>query len=203
MNFKDKICIVTGGANGIGEAIVYRLAKDNASIIVCDIDIEAAEKLVGEIRNIGTRALAIQTDVTMIKDTNQLVEEVLENYGRIDILINNAGGSARERKSLFHQSTEEVWDYVIGINLKGVLNCTRSVINQMISQRSGKIVSISSCAGIVGDAGLADYSAAKAGIVGFTMALAKEVAPYRINVNSVSPGPIGTPAVLKSHTDML
>ena len=191
----SKVSIVTGGARGMGRAIALRLAKDGADIVVSDINLEGANEVVKEIETLGRRALAIRTDVAKSSEVNQMVETTLKEFGRIDILVNNAGGSAGERKSLFHESTEEVWDYVIGVNLKGVLNCCRAVIGPMMKQRSGKIVSIASVSGIFGHKGLADYSAAKAGVIGFTMALAKEVASYGVNVNCVSPGPIETPGI--------
>lgn len=203
MKLMDKVSIVTGAATGIGRAITFRLAKEGADIVIGYLNLESAIGVVTEIEALNRRAMAIRADVTKSREINQMIDTTLEEFGRVDILINNAGGSAREKKSLFHESTEEVWDYVLIINLKGVLNCCRAVIGQMMKQRSGKIVNIASCAGIVGDAGLADYSAAKAGIIGFTMALAKEVASYEINVNCVSPGPIETPAVLTAHSDIL
>jgi NAD(P)-dependent dehydrogenase (short-subunit alcohol dehydrogenase family) len=203
MKLIDKVCIVTGAASGIGRAIALRLAKEGADILIVDVNLQSAKEVATEIETLNRRAVAIKADVTKGREINQMVDVTWKEFGRFDILINNAGGSAREKKSLFHESTEEVWDYVLSINLKGVLNCCRAVIGQMMKQKSGKIVNIASCAGIVGDAGLADYSAAKAGIIGFTMALAKEVASYGINVNCVSPGPIETPAVLTTHSDVL
>ena len=203
MKLMNMVSIVTGAATGIGRAIAFRLAKEGADIVIGDLNLESAIEVVKEIEALNRRAMAIRADVTKSREINQMIDTTLEKFGRVDILINNAGGSAREKKSLFYESTEEVWDYVLSINLKGVLNCCRAVIGQMMKQRSGKIVNIASCAGIVGDAGLADYSAAKAGIIGFTMALAKEVASYGINVNCVSPGPIETTAVLTAHSDLL
>jgi len=196
----NKVSIVTGAVRGIGSAIALRLAKDGADIAVCDISLEGANRVVKDIEALGRKALAIKTDVSKSGEVKQMVETTLKAFGRIDILVNNAGGSAGERKSLFHESTEEVWDYVIGINLKGVLICSRAVIGQMMSQRSGKIVNIASVSGMIGHKGLADYSAAKAGVIGFTMALAKEVASYGINVNCVSPGPIDTPGILQRQS---
>jgi NAD(P)-dependent dehydrogenase (short-subunit alcohol dehydrogenase family) len=203
MKLKDRVCIVTGASSGIGRAIALRLAKEGANIVIGDLNIESAIEVVTKIEALNRKAMAIKADVTKSGEINHMIDATLEEFGRVDILVNNAGGSAREKKSLFHESTEEVWDFVLSINLKGVLNCCRAVIGQMMKQRSGKIVNIASCAGIVGDAGLADYSAAKAGIIGFAMALAKEVVSYGINVNCVSPGPIETPALLTSHSDTL
>ena len=197
---KGKVAIVTGAGRGIGRAIALRLAKEGADIVISDINLEGAKKVVQEVEALGRAALATRTDVVKSKEVEQMVETTLRKFGRIDILCNNAGGSARERQSLFHESTEEIWDYVIGINLKAVRNCCRAVIGLMMKQRSGKIVNIASYAGICGVKGLVDYSAAKAGIIGFTKALAKEVASYGININCVSPGPIETPGMLEGYS---
>jgi len=136
--------------------------------------------------------MAAKTDITKSNETKRLAKKTLDEFGKIDILVNNAGGSAREKQTLFHESKEELWDFVLGLNMKGTFNCTRAVINHMMERRGGKIVSIASIAGMIGEAGMVDYSAAKAGIIGFTMALAKEAAPYGINVNCISPGEIQT-----------
>jgi len=196
MKLENRIGIVTGGANGIGRAIALGLAKEGADVVIADIDSSQAEIVVDEIKGLGRKALAIKVDVTKINDVNLMVKTVLDKFKKIDILINNAGGSARERATLFCESTEDVWDYVIGLNLKGTFNCTRAVIEHMMQRRSGKIVNVSSDTGLVGYSGFVDYSAAKAGIIGFTMALAKEVASYGINVNAVAPGPTETRAML-------
>ncbi len=188
MGLGNRVAIVTGAAHGIGRAIALRLAKEGADVVVADIDLEHANEVVHEIEALGRRGIATKTDVSKSKDAKLMAKTALDKFGKIDILINNAGGSARERGSLFCETTEEVWDYVIGINLKGALNCSRAVINHMIERRSGKIVSTASGAGVTGAAGLVDYSAAKASIIGFTRALAKEVASYGINVNCIDPG---------------
>jgi 3-oxoacyl-[acyl-carrier protein] reductase len=198
MKLKDKIGIVTGGANGIGRAIALGLAKEGAGVIVADIDSEQANRVVDEIKALGCKGMAIRTDVTKFNEANSMAKTVLEEFKKIDILVNNAGGSARERATLFCESTEEVWDYVLGINLKGTFNCTRVVIEHMMKRRSGRIINISSDTGLVGYSGFVDYSTAKAGIIGFTHALAKEVASYGINVNAVAPGPTATRVMLAS-----
>jgi NAD(P)-dependent dehydrogenase (short-subunit alcohol dehydrogenase family) len=192
-----KVSIVTGAAGGIGRAIALQLAKDGCDVVLADMNLRGAKAVAKEIESLNRRALPMKANVAKSKEVNGMVSTALKTFGRIDILVNNAGGSAREKQSFFHQSREEIWDYVIGINLKGVLNCCRAVINQMMRQKSGKIVNIASYAGICGVAGVADYSAAKAGIIGFTRALAKEIASYGIHINCVSPGPIETPGFLK------
>lgn len=196
MKLEGRVAIVTGAASGIGRGIALGLAKEGADVVVGDINLEQANKVVDEIKSLGRTAIAIKADVSQSQEVEVMAKTTLDEFGKIDILVNNAGGSARERSSPFCQSTEDVWDYVLGINLKGVLNCCRAVIEHMMQRRSGKIVSIASPAGIVGTPGMADYSAAKAGIIGFTRALAKEVASYDINVNCVSPGSIETPYTL-------
>jgi NAD(P)-dependent dehydrogenase (short-subunit alcohol dehydrogenase family) len=198
MKVKGKVAIVTGGANGIGRAIVLRLAEEGADVVVADIDVENANQVVNEIKALGRKALAIRADVTKSQEINGMVEAALDELGEIDILVNNAGGTAREGRSLFHESTEEVRDYVLSLNLKGVLICCRAVIGHMIQRQSGKIVNIASVSGMIGAGSMmqADYSAAKGGVIAFTKSLAEEVACYNINVNCVSPGPIATAAFL-------
>jgi NAD(P)-dependent dehydrogenase (short-subunit alcohol dehydrogenase family) len=198
MKLKDKIGIVTGGANGIGRAIALGLAGEGASVVVADIDSEQANKVVDEIKALGCEGMAIETDVTKFNEATSMAKTVLDEFKKIDILINNTGGSAREKASLFCESTEDVWDYVLRINLKGTFNCTRAVIEHMMKRRYGKIINISSDTGLVGYSGFVDYSTAKAGIIGFTHALAKEVASYGINVNAVAPGPTATRVMLAS-----
>ena len=196
MKLENKVAIVTGGANGIGRAIVLRLAQEGADVVIPDIDLEGASKVVQEIEAVERRGLAIKTDVSKSEEVKAMAKTALDKFGKVDILVNNAGGSERGRRCLFKDSTEEVWDYVIGINYKGILNCCRAVINHMINRRSGKIINIASLSGLIGSIKMVDYSSAKGGIIGFTMALAKEVAPYGINVNAVSPGGTLTPGRL-------
>jgi 3-oxoacyl-[acyl-carrier protein] reductase len=201
VKLKDKSAIVTGGANGIGQAIAFKLAQEGANVVVADIDSKNAEKVVDEIKTLGREAIAVNVDVTKMNEVQLMVKTILKEFGKIDILINNAGGAARGKVSLFCESTEDTWDYVLNLNLKGVFNCSRSVIGHMMQGRSGKIVNISSHFGLVGHPRFVDYSAAKAGVIGFTMALAKEVALYGINVNAVAPGPIETRMIREMPSD--
>lgn len=190
MKLKGKVAIVTGSGRGIGREIALLLAKEGANVVVTSRTQEEIEKVVKEIKALKVKALGVKIDVSNFKEVNQLVEKTIKELGRIDILINNAG--IFESSPLF-QMTEEQWNRMIGVDLKGVFNCARAVINQMIKQRYGKIVNISSIAGTsLGFSGSTHYSAAKAGIIGFTQALAMEVAQYGINVNSIAPGIIGT-----------
>ena len=201
MKVKDKVAVVTGGADGIGEAICRRMAFEGASVIIADIADEKAEKVERELKSSGNKAIALHVDVTKSRETDQMINVVLEKFGKVDILVNNAGGSHPQKNIQFCESNEEAWDWTIDLNLKGMRNCTRAVINHMIERKSGKIVSIASISGVTGTLTKVDYSAAKAGVIGFTKALAKEVAPHGINVNCVSPGPIATPLFLSNKKE--
>jgi 3-oxoacyl-[acyl-carrier protein] reductase len=193
--------IVTGGAKGIGRAIAFKLAQEGANVAVVDIDSRGAEQVASELKNSKIKAIAIRADVTKMDEAQLMTQTVLEEFGRVDILVNNAGGSARGKASMFCDSVESTWDYVFNLNLKSTFNCTRSIINHMQQMQFGKIVNISSIAGLVGMTLWVDYSTAKAGIIGFTRALAKEVAPYGINVNAVAPGSTAAGGVLELEKD--
>ena len=195
MKLAGRVAVVTGAARGIGREIALTLVREGAKVTICDMDIEPLNDVDNEIKAAGGQALASKVDVTKSPGINQMVDTTLQTFGAIDILVNNAGGSARDKASVFHEAKEEVWDSVIARNLNGTAACTRAVINHMIERKSGKIVNLASVNGISGQAGFADYSAAKAGIIGFTKALAKEVNSYGINVNAVAPGVIETRVV--------
>jgi NAD(P)-dependent dehydrogenase (short-subunit alcohol dehydrogenase family) len=186
-----KVAIVTGAGQGFGRAIALRLAVEGADVIVDDIAIELANEVVDEIRSLGRKALATGADVTKHCEAEEMVKAALDEFGKIDILVNNVGGC--EGGANFLEETEEYWDSIIRLSLKGTRNCSRAVINHMVERKSGKIVNISSGAGVRGVAGLTAYAAAKAGVIGFTMALAQEVQDYGIRVNCVTPGPSSAP----------
>lgn len=190
MKLKNQVAIVTGGGRGIGRAISLRLAEQGAHVAVAGTTLEPLEQVVREIEASGCKALAIQTDVSNRDSVRQAVAQTLEQFGRIDILVNNAGGSARGKMSLFCDSEEDTWDYVLGTNLKGVFYTCREVIGPMLAQGKGNIINIGSVAGSVGFASQVDYSAAKGGVIAFTRALAKETSDKGVRVNCVSPGPI-------------
>jgi len=196
MRFKDKVAIVTGGGGGIGREIVKILAGGGAKVMVCDLVIGGANRVVSEAEELGGEVVAMEVDITKIDEVTQLVKATLGKFGKIDILENVAGGSAgpviKTKQGAFAQSNKERWEDMINLNLFGTLNCTWAVINHMIERHTGKIVSFGSTAGVIGMQGGVSYSAAKAGVIGFTRALAKEVAPYGINVNCVSPGVVGS-----------
>lgn len=201
MKLGNRVAIVTGGASGIGRAIAFRLAKEGANVAIADIDLEHANVVCGEIGALGRKALAIEVDVTKSADTNRMAQDTLDEFGRIDILVNNAGGVLRDGgvySTNFHELPEAIWDAMIDLNIKGVLNCCRSVAGHMIKQHSGKIISIGSVAGMMGVAGTTDLSLVKGGVIAFTKALAKELASYGINVNCVSPGAIDHPGSPKT-----
>lgn len=190
MKLQNKTAIVTGAAGRIGRLISLRLASEGASVVVCDINGDKAQAVTAEIIAVGGQAMTAIADVRDSKQVNDMVAAALEKFGRIDILVNNAGGSGNLLGKISHfcESEESTWDFVLSLNLKGTLICTRAVINHMIEQRSGKIINMGSVAGVNGLMTRVDYSAAKGGIISFTKALAMEVGPYQINVNCVSPG---------------
>lgn len=191
MEFTGKVALVTGASRGIGREIALRLAAKGADIVLNYVGSEElANTVAEEIKALGRKVLTINCDVSNTEKCLEMVDEVIEKCGRIDILVNNAGIT---RDGLLMRMKESDWDAVLNINLKGVFNCTKAAIKPMMKQRSGKIVTIASVVGLMGNAGQANYSAAKAGCIGFTKSVAKEVASRGINVNAVAPGFIITP----------
>ncbi len=193
---KGKVVIITGGAGGIGTATTRRFAREGCKIVVTDILGDKLNEAVEELKKSGCQVIGVKADITDLSEAETVAKAAVDEFGRIDILANVAGGAIGAEIGPFANSREEVWNKIIDLNLYGAMNCTRAVINHMIKQKSGKVVSIASVAGMFGQSGTADYSAAKAGIIGFTKALAKEVGQYGINANAVSPGIIGTDRVL-------
>lgn len=186
----DKVAIVTGAAQGIGKAIAGTLARLGAHVVVADLQAEKAEAVAKEIAaNTGQRAIAVQVDVSDSASAKAMVDQAIAEFGHIDILVNNAGIT---RDGLIMRMKESDWDLVININLKGAFNCSKAIIRSMMKQRYGRIVNITSVSGVVGQAGQTNYSSSKAGLIGFTKALAKEVGSRNITVNSVAPGFIET-----------
>ena len=190
MELKGKVALVTGGAQGIGKAVALMLARHGADVVVADVNLEKAAETAKEVEATGRGAMAVNVDVTRLSDVENMVESAIGRFGRIDILINNAGIA---RDKLILRMTEEDWDAVLDVNLKGTFNCTKAVIKHMSKQRSGKIVSIASVVGEMGNAGQANYSASKAGVIGLTETIAREFAQRGINVNAIAPGYIQTP----------
>lgn len=190
MQLDGKVALVTGASRGIGKSIALLLASCGADIAINYAgNTEAAEKTKGEVEALGRKAIVIQTDVADIEACEAMLAEVVEKLGRIDILVNNAGIT---RDVLLMRMKEADWDAVISTNLKSVFNCTKAALKYMMKARSGRIVNISSVVGATGNVGQANYAAAKAGILGFTKATAKEVATRGITVNAVAPGFIAT-----------
>jgi 2-hydroxycyclohexanecarboxyl-CoA dehydrogenase len=189
---KDRVAIVTGGARGIGKGITRALAAQGARVAIADLILKEAEKNASEIEREGGVSTAIQTDITDLDQVKAMVAQVKELYGPVDILVNNAGW---DRIELFMKTTPDLWDRIININYRGVLNCIYSVVDDMMSRNSGKIISISSDAGRVGSMGEAVYAGAKGAIIAFSKSLARELARYKINVNVICPGPTPTPLV--------
>lgn len=190
MKLAGKVALVTGAAQGIGKAVALLLARNGADIIVSDINLEKAEETANEIKSIGRKALAVKGDVANWNDVERMVEVILEKFAKIDILVNNAGIT---RDKLVLRMTEEDWDAVLDVNLKGTFHCTKAVVRHMAKQRSGKIVNIASVVGEMGNAGQANYSASKAGVIGLTKTIAREFAQRGININAIAPGYIETP----------
>ena len=190
MQIEGKVAFVTGASSGIGRAIALTLAEAGADVAVNYAgNAAAAEEVAAEIRKMGRRALILQGDVSQTEAAASMLDAVVAEFGRCDILVNNAGIT---RDGLLMRMKEEDWDAVLDTNLKGVFNCTKAALKYMMKQRSGKIVNIASVVGIMGNAGQANYAAAKAGCIGFTKSVAKEVASRGITVNAVAPGLIAT-----------
>ena len=187
---QGKSAIVTGASRGIGKDIALYLAKEGARVAVnYSGSREKAEAVVEEIKSLGGEAFAIQANVDQTEDVKRLISTTLEQFGTIDILVNNAGIT---RDNLLMRMKEQEWDDVINTNLKGVFLCTKAVTRQMMKQRAGRIINITSIVGVSGNAGQANYVAAKAGVIGLTKSSAKELASRNITVNSVAPGFITT-----------
>lgn len=186
MDFTDQVAVVTGSARGIGLAIARRFAEAGVGVVVCDIDEAGVRKAV---ESLPGRAIGLRADVTSAEDIAGLFETVLKELGRVDIVVNNAGIT---RDTLIIRMAEKDWDMVLDINLKGAFLVTKAASRIMMKQRSGRIINISSVVGLTGNAGQANYSASKAGLVGLTKSAAKELAARGITVNAVAPGFIET-----------
>jgi 3-oxoacyl-[acyl-carrier protein] reductase len=184
-----KVAIVTGAGRGIGRAIAMELSNEGASVVVSDIDENTALQTVDEITKFGKTAISVMGDVSVFGDAKRIVDEAQDKFSGLDILVNNAG---IVRDNLIMRMSEEEWDSVIRVNLKGAFNLIKAVSRIMLKRRYGKIINISSVVGIMGNAGQANYSASKAGIIGLTRSVAKEFASKNICVNAVAPGYIET-----------
>ncbi len=197
---QGKVAIVTGASRGIGRAIALELAKQGASIVVNYASSSgAADTVAAEINAAGGQAIALKADVSKVEQVEALFNATIENFQRLDIIVNNAGIT---RDTLLLRMKPEDWQAVIDLNLTGVFLCTRAASKIMLKQRSGRIINIASVAGQMGNPGQANYSAAKAGVIGFTKTVAKELASRGITVNAVAPGFIATDMTSKlSNTE--
>jgi len=189
-----RIALVTGAANGIGRASALRLAREGAELALVDREGDALHEVAEAITAGGRQALAITADWTDGRAVEAAFGAIRKRFGRVDILFNNVGQSARDRASEFYLSAEETWRFVIEVSLLASMRATRLVVEEMRARRSGRIVNMSTESAFYGDVGFVDYAAAKMGVVGFTRSLARELAPFQINVNAVCPGAIRTRA---------
>ena len=190
MTLEGKVALVTGASRGIGRAIALTLAKAGADVVINFAgNVAAAEEVAKEITDLGRKVILVQGSVAETAKAQEIVDKVIAEFGKIDILVNNAGIT---RDGLLMRMKEEDWDAVLTTNLKGVFNCTKAVMKPMMKQRAGSIVNMASVVGETGNAGQANYAAAKSGVIGFTKSVAKEVASRGIRANAVAPGFIAT-----------
>jgi 3-oxoacyl-[acyl-carrier protein] reductase len=189
MSLEGKVTLITGASQGIGEVLAYEIANAGAEIILLDIQRDKLETVAENIQKAGGHATGYVADVSRLEEVTAVLETIIQNHRKIDHVVNNAGIT---RDNLLMRMKEEEWDSVLSVNLKGTFNLSKAVIRHMLGNRFGRIVNISSVVGIMGNAGQTNYSASKAGVIGFTKSLAREVAARGITVNAVAPGFIAT-----------
>jgi len=199
MRLKDKVAIVTGGGRGIGRAVALAFAREGADVLVNYVsNSKTADEVVAEIEKMGRKAIAVKVDVASNSDAQNMVKEAVEKLGGLDILVNNAGIS---QPAMLLKMTEEQWDRVINVHLKGTFNCSQAAARFMKEQKSGRIINVISTAGMFGTIGQINYASAKAGIIGFTKSASRELGRYNINVNTICPGVTITDMTEKVTTD--
>jgi len=187
---KDEVALVTGSARGIGRAIALRLAREGYKVVISDLVADESCEVVEEIRAQGGTAISVECDVTISEMVKEMIDHILDTYGRLDVLVNNAGIA---KDNLLLRISNDEWEQTINTNLTGTFLCTRAAIRPMMKQRHGHIINISSVVGLQGNVGQAHYAASKAGIIGFTLSVAKEYGSRGITANVVAPGYIETP----------
>jgi 3-oxoacyl-[acyl-carrier protein] reductase len=199
MRLENKIALVTGSSRGVGRAVALGFAGEGADVVInYTSNVKAANEVVDAIKQKGCKAIALKADVARKEEVENLVEQAVKAFGRIDVLVNNAGFT---RPSMMLKMTEEQWDQVVDIHLKGAFLCSQAVGNHMKEQQSGKIINVTSVAGLVGTVGQVNYSAAKGGIISLTKSMARELARYGVCVNVISLGIVATDMTEKIRTD--
>ena len=200
MRLENKVSMITGGARGIGKDIAMLFAREGSDVAICDVNEEILASTKKEIEDAtGRKVLAEKVDVTSLKEVEAFVKKTLDNLGKLDILVNNAGIT---RDNLLIRMTEDEWDAVLNVNLKGAFNCIKAVTRPMMKQRNGNIVNMASIIGLMGNAGQANYSASKGGLIALTKTVAKELASRNVNANAIAPGFIQTDMTDKLTDEM-